>query len=96
MIPNANIEALEKAPPTKASNNPKTPELALWLRLLNLLGSIPGNTMKEPRRYMKSKRIVKVIFLRSSSMLQIFFKVDMNFFTEFYYLELSKNKKRHN
>ena len=95
-MPNAKIDALEKAPPTKASNKPKTPELALWLRLLNLLGSIPGNTMNEPRRYMNSNRIVNVILLRSSSMLQIFFKVDMNFFTEFYYLELSKNKKRHN
>ena len=45
MIPNAKMEAFEKAPPTKASNNPRTPLLAELLKLLNLLGSIPGSTM---------------------------------------------------
>ena len=82
MIPSAKMDALENAPPTKASNNPRTPLLALSERLLNLLGSIPGKTINEPNLYMNSKRMVKVILLRNSSMLQIFFSVVMNFFTD--------------
>ena len=39
------IEALEKAPPTKASNNPNIPPLVLSPNASSLLGSIPGNTM---------------------------------------------------
>jgi hypothetical protein len=82
MIPSAKIEALEKAPPTNASNNPSIPLLALLLRLLNLLGSIPGSTMNDPNLYMKSNKIVNVILSRNSSILQMFFNVVMNFFTE--------------
>lgn len=82
MIPNAKMEAFEKAPPTKASNRPRTPLLALSDKLLNLLGSIPGKTIKDPILYIKSNKMVKVILLRNSSMLQIFFNVVMNFFTD--------------
>ena len=50
IIPKANIEAFENAPPTKASNNPSIPFLVLSLKWASLLGSIPGKTIKEPRR----------------------------------------------
>ena len=50
MIPKANIDALEKAPPTKASNNPSIPLFVLSVKLANLLGSIPGSTINEPIR----------------------------------------------
>ena len=50
IIPNAKIDALEKAPPTNASNRPNIPPFELLLRFASLLGSIPGKTIKEPRR----------------------------------------------
>ena len=53
MIPNAKMDAFEKAPPTKVSSKPSMPDLELSARLDNLLGSIPGKTIKEPRRYIK-------------------------------------------
>lgn len=50
MIPNAKIDAFEKAPPTKASSKPSIPVEVLAVKLANLLGSIPGKTMNEPIR----------------------------------------------
>ena len=47
-MPNAKMEALEKAPPTKAFNKPSMPPCVLAVRLSNLLGSIPGKTIKDP------------------------------------------------
>lgn len=44
------MEALEKAPPTKASNKPNIPPLVLSPKASSLLGSIPGKTMYEPKR----------------------------------------------
>jgi len=44
------MEAFEKAPPTNASKSPSIPLLAFAVKLPNLLGSIPGSTMYEPRR----------------------------------------------
>lgn len=49
-MPNAKMEAFEKAPPTKASSRPNMPPLELLLKLASLLGSIPGKTIKEPSR----------------------------------------------
>ncbi len=42
VIPNANMEALEKAPPTNASKSPSIPPCALFVRLVSLFGSMPG------------------------------------------------------
>ena len=42
MIPNARMEACEKAPPANASIRPKHAAFGCLLRLLSLLGSIPG------------------------------------------------------
>ena len=50
MIPNAKIDAFEKAPPTNVSSKPSIPDFVLSVRLANLFGSIPGNTIKEPKR----------------------------------------------
>lgn len=50
MIPNAKIDALEKAPPTNVSSKPSMPDSVLDASEANLFGSIPGNTMNEPMR----------------------------------------------
>ena len=82
MIPNAKMEAFEKAPPTKAFSKPSIPPWVLAERLSNLFGSIPGNTINDPSLYMKSNNRVKTILFLNSSMLQIFLIVVINFFTE--------------
>src|SRR6476620_4974148 len=81
MIPSARMEACEKAPPAKVSIKPSIPFLEA-LMLPNLVGSIPGSTMCVPIRYMKTRSNVKRIFARSSSMLQIFLRVLIKFFTQ--------------
>ena len=50
MIPNAKIDAFEKAPPTNVSSKPSIPFSVLDASAANLFGSIPGKTMKEPMR----------------------------------------------
>src|SRR5688572_26750658 len=92
MIPNARMDACEKAPPANASSNPNMPLLADWLNSSSLFGSIPGNTMCAPRRYTNTKVMVTMILPLSSSMLQIFLSVCMNFFTDFSDLEQKKTQ----
>ena len=76
MIPKARIEAWEKAPPAKVSNNPSKPFLeAFAWALAKRLGLIPGKTICVPRRYVNNKASVTTILLRSSSIDQIFFRV---------------------
>ena len=60
MIPNANIEAFEKAPPENISNKPRSPELALFRRTVNKAGSIPGRTTNEPNLYTATKEAVMI------------------------------------
>ena len=74
MIPSASMDACEKAPPAKASISPSAPVLAP-ARLLNLLGSMPGNTTCVHSRYIRMKDKVTMILLFSSSIPQIFLSV---------------------
>ena len=75
IIPNAKIEALEKAPPENMSNNASNPPLVCSCKAVNALGSIPGRTTYVPKRYIATnKRVVRIRFLRSS-IFQIFFIV---------------------
>jgi hypothetical protein len=80
MIPKAKMEALLNAPPEKASIKPRIPVL-FWSPAVILVGSIPGSTMCEPRRYIAIIIRVKMILPLRSSMLQIFLSVCINFFT---------------
>ena len=72
MIPNAKIDALEKAPPENISNSASNPPLVCSCKAVNALGSIPGSTTYVPKRYIATnKRVVRIRFLRSS-IFQIF------------------------
>ena len=96
MIPNAKMEALENAPPANESNIPRIPSLAFVFNCSNPFGSTPGKTICEPTRYTSNNKRVYTILLRNSSMLQIFFRVCMSFFTgKNLFKNLLKRKKTH-
>ena len=80
MIPNAKMDAFVNDPPANVSKIPSKPFFALVRS--SLFGSIPGRETCAPKRYTKMSKSVMLIFDLSSSMLQIFLSVWMNFFTE--------------
>ncbi len=79
MIPSASMDALEKLPPAKVSNNPSKPSFAPDKS--NLFGSIPGSTMCAPNLYTRIRSKVILILLLNSSILQIFLSVLISLFT---------------
>jgi hypothetical protein len=83
MIPNAKIDALEKAPPENIFNRDIKPVLVCSCNWVKAVGLIPGSTTNEPKRYTAAKaRVKRILFLRSST-LHMFFKVSINFFILF-------------
>ena len=63
----AKIEALENAPPENISNKAMIPPLVCSPKADKADGSIPGKTTNEPKRYIKTKKIViKIRVLKSS------------------------------
>jgi hypothetical protein len=48
MIPNAKMDAFEKAPPENIFKRPRIPSEDCCLRAPNAFGSTPGNTTNEP------------------------------------------------
>ena len=76
------MDAFAKAPPTKEFSKPSIPPEALCCRFASWLGSIPGRTMKDPSLNTKINASVRTSFFLNSSIVQIFFNVLINFFTE--------------
>jgi hypothetical protein len=83
IIPNAKIDAFEKAPPENMFNRAIKPVSVCFSNWANALGSIPGSTTNEPKRYTAARaKVHKIRDLRSST-LQMFFMVSINFFILF-------------
>src|SRR6187431_537726 len=95
MIPNAKMDACENAPPANVSIKPSIPFLELAIEAWIPSGSIPGKTICAPIRYTNINARVKRILLRNSSILQIFFSVLINFFTDAERFKYRKTKKTH-
>ena len=95
MIPNAKIDAWENAPPANVSIRPRIPPFEFSIAPPMVSGLIPGNTMCAPTRYININASVKRILLRNSSILQIFFSVLNNFFTDAERFKYHKTKKTH-
>ena len=80
MIPNAKIEALEKAPPENIFNRDISPVLVCSRSAVKASGLMPGNTMNEPKRYIAAKaRVMRIRVLKSSTR-HMFLRVSINFF----------------
>src|SRR5678810_541541 len=95
MIPNAKMDACENAPPANVSIKPRIPFLEFDICCAMLSGLIPGKTICAPTRYININARVKRILLRNSSILQIFFSVLINFFTDAERFKDRKTKKTH-
>ena len=73
IIPNAKIEALEKAPPEKRFKRSPKPPPPLTEALSKALLSTPGIMIKEPILYIRTSPNVNKIFFFNSSMDQMSF-----------------------
>ena len=89
------MDACENAPPANVSIKPSIPFLELAIEAWMPSGSIPGKTICAPTRYININARVKRILLRNSSILQIFFSVLINFFTDAERFKYRKTKKTH-
>src|SRR5215203_2124811 len=89
------MDACENAPPANVSIKPSIPFLELAIEAWIPSGSIPGRTICAPTRYININAKVKRILLRNSSILQIFFSVFINFFTDAERFKDRNTKKTH-
>ena len=75
MIPSAKIDALLNDLPRNVLSNPRIPSVSPAPDKLGWFGSIPGITIKDPRRKMIRKPIVFRMRTRRSSIEKMFLMV---------------------
>ena len=80
MIPNANTEACENAPPVNTLINHPIPSSVWFVRFVNLVASIPGRVNCAPKPYTNNNPIVNKLRFFNSSIFQTLMNESINFF----------------